>query len=58
MDDQLDLVSWLLDYAPPESVNVEDITARVMFINFAAIHTTSLVCCIGIRDTSGNQFCP
>lgn len=38
----LDLVSWLLDYAPPESVNVEDITARVMFINFAAIHTTSL----------------
>jgi hypothetical protein len=36
-------MSWLIDLAPPEHKNVEDITVRVMFINFAAIHTTTLV---------------
>lgn len=37
-----DLISWLLDYAPPENRTVEDITVRVMFVNAAAVHTTTM----------------
>lgn len=37
-----DLITWLLDMAPAENRNVEDITVKLMLINFAAIHTTSL----------------
>lgn len=40
---QNDLITWLLDMAPAENRNVEDITVKLMLINFAAIHTTSLV---------------
>jgi len=40
---QNDLISWLIDEAPPHHRNVEDITIKVMLINLAAIHTTSLV---------------
>lgn len=37
-----DLITWLLDMAPAENRNVEDITVKLMLINFAAIHTTSM----------------
>ncbi|KAJ2913479.1 hypothetical protein MD484_g6916, partial [Candolleomyces efflorescens] len=37
-----DLISWLVEGAPLEHRNVEDITAKVMLINFAAIHTTAI----------------
>ena len=39
-----DLLSWLLNEAPPELKNVHDLTLRILVINFAAIHTTSMVC--------------
>ncbi|TFK24507.1 cytochrome P450 [Coprinopsis marcescibilis] len=38
-----DLISWLLDHAPPESSTVNDVLYRVMVINFAGVHTTSAV---------------
>ncbi|TFK66593.1 cytochrome P450 [Pluteus cervinus] len=37
-----DLISWLLDYATPGLRTVYDLTTRVLTINFAAIHTTSM----------------
>lgn len=37
-----DLISWLLDYAPPEHKNVEDISVKVMIVNSQAMHTTTL----------------
>ncbi|TFK66266.1 cytochrome P450 [Pluteus cervinus] len=37
-----DLISWLLEYAPPEFRTVYELTTRVLTINFAAIHTTSM----------------
>ncbi|TFK66282.1 cytochrome P450 [Pluteus cervinus] len=37
-----DLISWLLEYAPPELRTVYDVTTRVFAINFAAIHTASM----------------
>ncbi|KAF6747803.1 cytochrome P450 [Ephemerocybe angulata] len=40
---QEDLISWMIDAASPESRDVETITSRVMLVNFAAIHTISLV---------------
>jgi hypothetical protein len=36
-----DVISWLIDASP--NPNVDDITARVLLINFAAIHTSSIV---------------
>ncbi|KAJ2936146.1 hypothetical protein H1R20_g944, partial [Candolleomyces eurysporus] len=47
-----DLVSWLIDFAPPEHKNVEDVTVRVMLINFAAIHTTSLTLTNALLDVA------
>ncbi|RXW11636.1 hypothetical protein EST38_g14220 [Candolleomyces aberdarensis] len=47
-----DLISWLIDLAPPEHKNVEDITIRVMLINFAAIHTTSLTLTNALLDVA------
>ncbi|KAJ2919582.1 hypothetical protein MD484_g822, partial [Candolleomyces efflorescens] len=47
-----DLISWLIDFAPPEHKNVEDITVRVMLINFAAIHTTSLTLTNALLDVA------
>ncbi|KAJ2915158.1 hypothetical protein MD484_g5266, partial [Candolleomyces efflorescens] len=49
---QSDLVSWLIDLAPLEHKNVEDITFRVMAINFAAIHTTSITLTNALLDVA------
>ncbi len=46
-----DLLSWLLDEAPPGFRTVPDLTRRILMTNFAAIHTTSIVshiCIFGI----------
>jgi hypothetical protein len=40
---QNDFTSWLLDNAPPEFATVEDVTSRILAVNFAAIHTSSTV---------------
>lgn len=40
---QNDLISWLIAEAPESEQNVEDIALRILTINFAAIHTTSMV---------------
>ncbi|KAF6749691.1 cytochrome P450 [Ephemerocybe angulata] len=45
-----DLITWLLDLAPQENRNVEDITVKLMLINFAAIHTTSLTLANALFD--------
>ncbi|KAF9468818.1 cytochrome P450 [Collybia nuda] len=37
-----DLITWLLSEAPSELKTVRDVTLRVLAVNFAAIHTTSL----------------
>ncbi|KAJ7577969.1 cytochrome P450 [Mycena floridula] len=37
-----DMLSWLLDIAPEDERNVTSMTRRIMSINFAAIHTTSM----------------
>ncbi len=42
---QNDLLSWLLEMADGgERRTVRDLTNRVLAMNFAAIHTTSMVC--------------
>lgn len=38
-----DLIQWLLDADPPEERNVEMLTERVMALNVASIHTTTMV---------------
>jgi hypothetical protein len=40
---QNDLISWLLEYAQGHQRTVRDLTIRVLQVNFAAIHTTSMV---------------
>lgn len=37
-----DFLDWLISIAPQEELNVEDITRRIVAVNFAAIHTSSL----------------
>ncbi|KIM22627.1 hypothetical protein M408DRAFT_282067 [Serendipita vermifera MAFF 305830] len=37
-----DFISWLLAYAPPDEHNAKDIAARIISVNFAAIHTSSM----------------
>ncbi|KIM22626.1 hypothetical protein M408DRAFT_282051 [Serendipita vermifera MAFF 305830] len=37
-----DFISWLLAYAPPDEHNAKDISARIISVNFAAIHTSSM----------------
>ncbi|TFK22735.1 cytochrome P450 [Coprinopsis marcescibilis] len=36
-----DMISWLLDHAPAEYADTEDIVHRIMIISFAAVHTTA-----------------
>ncbi|KAJ2924987.1 hypothetical protein H1R20_g12091, partial [Candolleomyces eurysporus] len=50
-----DLISWLVEGAPPEHRNVEDITAKVMLINFAAIHTTSITTTNALFNLAARQ---
>lgn len=40
--EKTDFLDWLISVAPPEEHNVKDITRRIVAINFAAIHTSSL----------------
>ncbi|CAG7854381.1 Ent-kaurene oxidase; AltName: Full=Cytochrome P450 503A1; AltName: Full=Cytochrome P450-4 [Serendipita indica DSM 11827] len=40
--EKADFLDWLLSAAPPEEMNVESITRRIIAVNFAAIHTSSL----------------
>lgn len=41
---QVDMISWLLDNAPPsERRNVKELTKRMLHVNFGAIHTSSNV---------------
>ena len=40
---QSDLLQWILDIAVPEKETDFDIAARLMSINLASIHTTSMV---------------
>ncbi|KAF9468817.1 cytochrome P450 [Collybia nuda] len=37
-----DLITWLLDEAPPHLKTIREVTLRVLAVNFAAIHTTSM----------------
>ena len=41
---QDDLLSWLMDIAPPGPLSsTEGIASRMLFINFSALHTTAMV---------------
>ncbi|KAJ7589645.1 cytochrome P450 [Mycena floridula] len=37
-----DLITWLIDEAPPERRTIYELAIRVLFVNNAAIHTTSV----------------
>ncbi|KAF8637691.1 hypothetical protein AX16_010766 [Volvariella volvacea WC 439] len=37
-----DLVSWLLDYAQPHQREERELVIRILVVNFAAIHTTTM----------------
>lgn len=39
-----DLLSWLMDEAEGEERTVKALTVRILTVNFAAIHTSSMVC--------------
>jgi len=41
--DKNDLISWLLDQASPERRTIRSLTQMVLVVNFAAIHTSSMV---------------
>ncbi|TFK26822.1 cytochrome P450 [Coprinopsis marcescibilis] len=45
-----DMISWLLDHAPPEYRTVEDLATRILVINFAAIHTTTMTVTNAVFD--------
>jgi len=36
------MLSWLIDKAPSPRRTVEDLIARILAVNFAGVHTTSL----------------
>jgi hypothetical protein len=40
---QNDAITWLLDKAWPDQRNPTDLTRRMLVLNLAAMHTTSLV---------------
>lgn len=39
-----DLVQWLIDAAPPIEKNIPMLSERVMALNVASIHTSTMVC--------------
>lgn len=41
--DNADLIDWLIEAAPPVERNVEMLVERVMALNVASIHTTTMV---------------
>lgn len=48
---QNDLISWLLEDAEGEERTVPALVLRVLSTNFAAIHTSSMVCSFRSRST-------
>ncbi|KAG2005639.1 cytochrome P450 [Coprinopsis cinerea AmutBmut pab1-1] len=50
-----DLISWLLDLVPPELKNLPDMTLRIISINIAAIHTTSITLSNTLFDLAPRQ---
>jgi hypothetical protein len=38
-----DLLSWLIDVAEGNELTVRSLTLRILMVNFAAVHTTSMV---------------
>ena len=40
------MLEWILEEAIPRKYTYEAITRRVLAVNFAAIHTSSNVCCL------------
>ncbi|RXW14561.1 hypothetical protein EST38_g11290 [Candolleomyces aberdarensis] len=50
-----DLISWLVEGAPLEHRNVEDITAKVMLVNFLAIHTTAITTTNALFNLAARQ---
>ena len=52
---QNDLITWLLEEAKGPQRTIEQISLRVLGINFAAIHTTSMVCPIRMPLTMKAQ---
>jgi len=43
-DDKVDLLQWLMDTAKGEETRTDRLIARLLAVNFASIHTASLVC--------------
>jgi hypothetical protein len=43
MSNQNDLITWLLEMAQEHQRTVKDLTLRILSINFAAIHTSTMV---------------
>ncbi|TFK16846.1 cytochrome P450 [Coprinopsis marcescibilis] len=50
-----DMISWLLDLVPPELRNLEDLCLRILSLNFAAIHTTSITMTNVLFDLASRQ---
>jgi len=43
---QMDFLSWLIDEAKEKEATDWYLTSRMLTVNFAAIHTSSMVCCV------------
>ena len=42
----MDLLAWLMDEAKEKEATDWYLTSRMLAINFAAIHSSSMVCCV------------
>lgn len=40
-----DLIQWLVDNAPPVEKTIPNLIERIMALNVASIHTTTMVIC-------------
>ncbi|KAF8637704.1 hypothetical protein AX16_010779 [Volvariella volvacea WC 439] len=49
-----DLISWLLDYAQPHQREERDLVVRVLTVNFAAIHTTTMAVTHALYDLASH----
>ncbi|KAJ3522609.1 hypothetical protein NMY22_g11820 [Coprinellus aureogranulatus] len=45
-----DILSWFLETAPPEQLNVDDLLMRLMQLEFAAFHTSNVVIVDALLD--------
>ncbi|TEB19826.1 cytochrome P450 [Coprinellus micaceus] len=48
-----DLISWLLDFSPPEKRNVE-VIFRIISLNFVSVHTTSITIANALFDLAAH----